>query len=300
MIDIASFGAHILSATAIGPAREMGEIFWLSTLTTTAGPRAIRGGVPVIAPQFADLMDGPKHGWARVTPWEVVGEGVAQPQGAGGSNAGVVRASVSRAHVEHDGLALELLTTSTEQGIDVVLSAVNVSEKEARIQLGLHPYFRVGDVEKLHVTGLDGADLYDRAQDAHTVGTAQTTFRGEFDRICRGAAETVSIIDPVVGRRMDVRGIGNDAFVVWNPGEQLAATISDIHPGGWREFLCVEPTLVGPSLDGRELAPGARAGRDERHGFPAEGLACRWLEGTLIGLVRVDESSSVGGACRRA
>lgn len=243
MLTVVPFGSHIVAARAEGAeAEKLGEIFWLSQLASLEGPGAIRGGVPLIAPQFADLMDGPKHGWARTANWQLTP---------------VDHGTLSIA--DYDDLLLEFFGVTTRTGVEVSLRAVNTGLAPRRVQVGLHPYFAVGDVEKLHVVGLEGADLYDRASNRHYTGANRTTFNGEFDRICRGTAETVSIIDPVLGRRIDVTGQDNDAFVVWNPGRALAANIADIQPGGWRHFLCVEPARLGKDLDGVELGPGESA-----------------------------------------
>ncbi|PZU43126.1 MAG: hypothetical protein DI571_10080 [Arsenicicoccus sp.] len=48
---------------------------------------------------------------------------------------------------------------------------------------------------------------------------------------------------------------GSTQTVVWNPGEEKAATIGDLGAQEWRRFLCVETAATG---DRRlEIAPGA-------------------------------------------
>ena len=65
---VALFGAHLLSwRTADGKER-----LFCSSQTALDGSKAIRGGVPVIFPQFNVRGDGPRHGFARVSTWRLV------------------------------------------------------------------------------------------------------------------------------------------------------------------------------------------------------------------------------------
>src|SRR6478735_9573563 len=62
-------GAHVTSwATADGRER-----LFLSERAVLAPGKAIRGGVPIVFPQFSGRGTLPKHGFARVLPWEFAG-----------------------------------------------------------------------------------------------------------------------------------------------------------------------------------------------------------------------------------
>src|SRR5688500_11527362 len=64
-------GAHVTSWVPAGGS----EALFLSRAATFAPGAAIRGGVPVIFPQFAGMGPLPKHGFARTQPWERVDDG---------------------------------------------------------------------------------------------------------------------------------------------------------------------------------------------------------------------------------
>jgi glucose-6-phosphate 1-epimerase len=78
---ITLYGAHLVSwktapspdATAVNAAAQ--ERLFLSSLSALDGSRAIRGGVPVIFPQFAERGSGMRHGFARVSTWRVLESG---------------------------------------------------------------------------------------------------------------------------------------------------------------------------------------------------------------------------------
>jgi glucose-6-phosphate 1-epimerase len=52
------------------------ERLFLSSMSALDGSRAIRGGVPVIFPQFAERGSGMRHGFARTANWRVLDSGV--------------------------------------------------------------------------------------------------------------------------------------------------------------------------------------------------------------------------------
>ena len=70
-VRICHQGAHVCSWI---PAQGTEQLF-LSKRTEFREGVAIRGGVPVIFPQFAGLGTLPKHGFARTAPWSLVQQG---------------------------------------------------------------------------------------------------------------------------------------------------------------------------------------------------------------------------------
>lgn len=221
-------GAHLTSTDT-----DLGELFWLSS---TTGRSPIRGGVPVIAPAFADLLAGaPRHGWARTTDWRVTTDG-----------------RIFDAEVVNEGIHLLLHARELADGVGLELTARNESREERTVQLGFHPYFLVSDVARVHVTGLDGVAVLDRISGERGVHAGEVQVSGEFDRIFLDSRE-VRIVD---GQRvLTVEAEGADATVVWNPGEKAAAGMKDVGDGEWAQFLCVEPALLGEDLSGVVLAP---------------------------------------------
>ncbi len=231
-LTISPAGAHLTSADT-----PHGELFYVSSTARSGVGETIRGGVPVIAPWFADLLGlEPKHGWARRSAWRV-------ETGGGGF----------RATMDHDGLDLQLLVTELTDGVHLELSAANRTEGARTVQLAFHPYFAVSDVAEISVRGLDGVEMIDRVSGTASRQEGEITFDGEFDRIGLGTP-VVEIVDR--DRIITVTPDGTDSTVVWNPGAELADTMADIGPGEWRRFVCVEPALLGARQRGVEVAPG--------------------------------------------
>jgi D-hexose-6-phosphate mutarotase len=65
----------------------------------------------------------------------------------------------------------------------------------------------------------------------------------------------VTLNDPVIGRKIRIEKNGSSSTVVWNPFEAKSKTMSDIGPGEWRKFVCVE--AVNAMENTVTVAPGA-------------------------------------------
>ena len=65
---ISSFGAHVLSWKCKGEER-----LFLSKKAVMDGSKAIRGGIPLVFPQFGQPSKSlPSHGFARISMWDVL------------------------------------------------------------------------------------------------------------------------------------------------------------------------------------------------------------------------------------
>ena len=231
-LKLSPSGAHLVHADS-----PEGELLFLSSTSKYGEGESIRGGVPIIAPWFGELLGvNPSHGWARRSLWDVQVDGT----------------DISAA-MQHEGLSLKVNVTATNDGIAQTLELENISEQSHVVQLAFHPYFKVSDVEHIEIQGFDGIDLLNRATATTEKQTGPITFSGEFDRIALGTP-LAKIVDRE--RIITVRGEGYDSTVVWNPGEKLASSMADIGPGEWRDFVCVEPALLGDDQQGVSVAPG--------------------------------------------
>lgn len=230
-ISLSPSGAHVTSVTS-----PLGEILYVSSTSTFGEGNSIRGGVPIIAPWFGGLLDKqPSHGWARTSLWEVTeGEELS-------------------ATLTNDGLELTMRAWPIESGFEMSLRLSNLTDSAEVVQLAFHPYFKVADVGNTQVHGFDGVDILDRRTDRVETQSGAITFEGLHDRVALGTPK--AIIDD--GQRtITVTGRGHDSTVVWNPGADTAAGMPDVGEGEWRDFVCVEPALLGAEQKGISVVPG--------------------------------------------
>jgi glucose-6-phosphate 1-epimerase len=243
--EIHRHGAHV---TSWRPADGRERLF-LSSRSGFGGSAAIRGGVPVIFPQFAGEGPLPKHGFARNRPWSFVGIE------AGGS---AVRfrlqdSGETRAIWPH-AFQAELRVALSGAQLEISLSVFNVGNQSLSFTTALHTYLRVSAISETTVHGLQGLRYRDTAAGGveRSESAAALNILGEVDRIYFDAPARLQLREP--GALTEVRQSGFVDTVVWNPGPQRAAALSDLEADGWKRFLCVEAAVVGRPV---QLAPGA-------------------------------------------
>ena len=110
----------------------------------------------------------------------------------------------------------------------------------------MHTYFAVSDYETVAITGLEECDFTEFADDAVPHCEDPLIPAGHIDRIYHPVAEEQEIIihDPAWERSIRICRAGSGSAVVWNPGQELAATMGDLGAEASRGFLAVETSVV--------------------------------------------------------
>lgn len=239
---VALHGAHVLSWIPI----DGRERLFLSERAKYAEGAAIRGGVPVIFPQFAERGPLIRHGFARTLAW--------QPTGIEDGRAVFELKNDECITQWPHAFAARLRVGLSAETLELTLEAGNAGDSTFAFTAALHTYLRVDDLDAVSLLGLQGCDYEDsaaggilRREDNHEV-----RFDGEVDRIYNDVVAPLELHDGANMLRIEQDGFGD--AVVWNPGERLAASIGDLAPGDWKRFVCVE---AGQVLQPQILAPGA-------------------------------------------
>ncbi|WP_256646103.1 D-hexose-6-phosphate mutarotase [Thermomonas paludicola] len=240
---VALHGAQLLSWR---PADGRERLF-LSERAVFDGRTAIRGGIPVIFPQFGERGALQKHGFARNREWRLEGEERGEAVFAlvgDGSDADWPHPFHARLRI---GLASERLRVALEIG--------NTGTVPFAFTAALHSYLRVDDLSQSTIEGLQGCDYEDSAAGGtlHRQHDYEVAFAGETDRIYNDVVAPLALLDGA--HRLDIEQDGFGDVVVWNPGEQLCARIGDLAPDDWKRFACVE---AGQVLQAVVLGPGER------------------------------------------
>lgn len=246
--EVYAHGAHVTSWRPAGG----DERLFLSATSEFRDGVAIRGGVPVIFPQFAGRGPLPKHGFARTTPWTVAG--VRHDAGEATATLHLRDNDATRAVWPH-AFAAELTVTVGGPSLRIALTVTNAGDAALAFTAALHTYLRVLDVQAATLAGLAGTRYEDTAAGGGTRVEADDVLQvaGEVDRVYLDAPRELVVREP--GRTTIVAASGFPDVVVWNPGAVRAAALSDLEPDGWRRMLCVEAAAVGAPV---RLAPGAR------------------------------------------
>jgi glucose-6-phosphate 1-epimerase len=238
-------GAQLVSWTPAGGEEQL----YLSPTSRYGEGHAVRGGVPVIFPQFSTRGTLPRHGLVRAREWALE-EALVRGRHAQAVLKFAADAE-TRKHWPHD-FELELTVSVGGRQVDIELAATNTGDTPFEFTAALHTYLRTADVLKVQLEGLQGA----RYEDSLTGQWQQQwgdvmTVATEVDRIYRDVTGTLTLRE--MGRRLSIDASGFPDVVVWNPGADKCAQLADMPADDWRNMLCVEAALINEPVT---LPPG--------------------------------------------
>ncbi|HEU4776066.1 MAG TPA: D-hexose-6-phosphate mutarotase [Telluria sp.] len=219
------YGAHLVSWKSADGA----ERLFLSKRSALDGSRAIRGGVPVIFPQFAERGTGMRHGFARVSTWRVADSG----EQADGAYAVFVLTHADLAPAitaawPH-GFELRLKVALQGQQLALSLDVRNAGDDAFAFSAALHTYFAVDAIGAVRIEGVQDGAL---------------TITDKLDQIYRQVPGAIALADGKGELTLTQEGF-QDA-VVWNPGAADTAALADMVEDDYLRFVCVEPALIEP------------------------------------------------------
>jgi glucose-6-phosphate 1-epimerase len=217
------------------------EVLFLSEKSYWDARRAIRGGIPVCFPWFGDKADdanAPKHGFVRTKEWRLdsmnaLDDGTVTLVCITESDA------VTRPWWPHEFCVAYRITVGAKLRLE--LTVINRGKAPMRFEEALHSYLRVGRVQDVAVTGLNGLAYLDKT-DGFRAKTQNGEIRltGQTDRIYLNAGAPVDVVDKELGRIVRTEKVNSGNTVVWNPGMEQTAKISDLADDDWQKMVCVE------------------------------------------------------------
>ena len=211
------------------------------------------GGIPVCWPQFGNRFskDLPQHGFASKMVFEVRGTEYSEEKTE--LTLGLRSTDETRKLWPHD-FDLELKVSVTMK-LNISLRTRNSGSGPFDFSCGFHPYFVLRDRDAASVRGVDGLECILAQRDCDVglrSGDLKLDHAPDDVLVLPDAPRhEFAIIDPGLRRAIAVVSAGNSREVVWNCGDE---TPSDMEPGDWRRYVCVEPVSDWPG--GRTLAPG--------------------------------------------
>jgi glucose-6-phosphate 1-epimerase len=238
--DIYLHGAQLTSWQPVNAE----EVLFLSEHSNWQDGRAIRGGIPVCFPWFRskdDAPSAPAHGLVRTKEWRlesvnIVGESVA-----------VICSTENDESTHrwwpHAFRLAHILTIGKSLRLELIVT--NTGQTPFRFEEALHTYFRVSQIEKVSIRGLDQIAYLDnidgnrrKTQSGDLILTATT------DNAYIDVHRAAELIDPAWRRTIRTEKGNSATTVVWNPWQAGAASLSDLGDDEWRQFACVEASNI--------------------------------------------------------
>ena len=226
-------GGHILAYQKNGEER-----IWMSPKANLESGKSIRGGIPVCWPWFgAHPSDEskPAHGFARTSMWTLVDT---QDHEDFASVTLGLENSVANPLFPHD-CSLALKVTLTDK-LSVELITTNLGSQPIEITQALHTYLPISDLDRATIYGLEGVEYADKLKgfDRATEIRQKVDLKAPTDRVYFDDSNCLILRDE--NRETHIYKQNSATTVVWNPGRETAANMSDIGEENYRGFLCIE------------------------------------------------------------
>ena len=252
--SIGEMHLHGAQVTSWRPAGAEEAIF-LSRQARWEEGKAIRGGIPICFPWFrakADNDHAPAHGFVRTKIWmlesiEQTADGITVSMCTQGD-------PDTRRWWPADFRLLHRVTFGSELKLELTVS--NTGAKPFRFEQALHTYYRVGDVCKVRIRGLDGVAYLDNTDsNKKKKQKGDVVISSPTDNAYMNTQNPLQLLDPVLNRSIQITKQNSNTTVIWNPWADGARALSDLGDDEWQHMVCVEGSNILENAV--ELAPSA-------------------------------------------
>ena len=243
-------GAHVTSWQP----RDAEEVLFVSAKSRWEDGRAIRGGVPICFPWFADNANDPSapaHGFVRTKAWQL--ESIVQAGDAVTVSMFTESNDDTKRWWPADFQLVFRTTFGSELNLELVVR--NTGATSLRFEEALHTYFRVGQIEKAQLQGLNAVHYVDKTDsNRKKIQQGSIVIVSETDRVYLNTKGAIELEDQALRRRIGVAKENSLTTVVWNPWAEKAKAMSDFGDAEWTQMICIETCNVSDLAV--ELAPG--------------------------------------------
>ena len=255
-VSIYLFGATVTSWIHNGK-----EKLFLSETCDWSGIKSIRGGIPIVFPQFGRPNTSMlQHGLVRDQQWGLVH--CLENQDSAVAVFTISSSDASKQLWNHD-FKLTYHVTLTKTSLICTLEILNsgLGQDMFSCHSLLHTYLALpADISQLSIAGLADIPFNDKVSGLVNVVDVsdELTIGGECDRVYTAlhpehvpdiVLKSDGVVFAEVVKHAHLKG-GMDTIalpvdvVVWNPWNEKNQQMRDLHPGAFRQYVCVEPGIV--------------------------------------------------------
>ncbi|XP_057492041.1 putative glucose-6-phosphate 1-epimerase isoform X1 [Actinidia eriantha] len=251
------------------------ELLFMSSKAIRKPPKAIRGGIPICFPQFANLGLLEHHGFARNRLWSLDSSPSPLPPANQQSSVDLVLKSTEEdLKTWPHRFELRLRMSLSAGKLTLIPRVRNTDNKAFSFTFALRNYLSVSDISELRVEGLETLDYFDNLlhRERYTEQADAITFDGEvllyaplvfsiggrfftidkqgsswglgIDRVYLSTPTKIAIIDHEKKRTFVMRKEGMPDAVVWNPWDKKAKALSDLGDEDYKTMLCVDSAAI--------------------------------------------------------
>ncbi|EEY63075.1 aldose 1-epimerase, putative [Phytophthora infestans T30-4] len=238
--EVFLFGAHVKSFRAAMDPKL--DILFMSKESHLDGVNPIRGGIPLVFPNFGSAKGFPSHGFARITNWTLASHEEAADKNSASVATFTMASSESTRKMWPVDFELEYEVKLYANQLETALHVHNKHTDQIDFHALLHNYLWVDDARNkgVQVHGLKGVDYFDKVAKVNATETREyIDFANQTDNVYSNAPNKLSAI---------IKGVNavdrtTDA-VVWNPWAERAKAMEDFGDEEYKNMVAVEPGRV--------------------------------------------------------
>lgn len=236
---IDSHGATLISALI-----NRQELLFLSKKAIFDSRTPIRGGVPIVFPNFgySEKSYLPKHGFARISNWNL------KKKWNKLNNSGIILELRNNCFTQQFwNYQFTLLYTIilNHNNFSTELTIQNQDQLSFEYQCLFHNYFKISNLSRLRIANLDDVSYLDQLTREKKSHSDEVVIDGEIDRIYEPTNNCVSILDE--SKIIKVKTDNKSEVVVWNPWEKKSRSLGDFEDDEFLNMICVEPGILTPT-----------------------------------------------------
>jgi len=222
------------------------EVLFISNKSNFDNIKPIRGGIPVVFPNFGPWSENrPQHGFARTKRWSI--------RSPINKTADSVTVTLSLIDDEETRklwdfkFELNYQIVLKKNSLKIELSVLNRGEKEFDFTSLLHTYFKLDDVNNAKLYGFSNHHYTDKLQSGKDIQETNEfiAISAETDRIYYDTSRE-HIIDTgnLNNRRINLKKENFPDTVVWNPWIEKSKAMSDFGDEEYKVMICAEVGFV--------------------------------------------------------
>ena len=255
---------YLHGATIASYIRKNTPYIFMSENAIYNGVKALRGGIPLVFPQFGQPNPAmPQHGFLRTSSAWKLSQSHVHDENSVSASLSLESSESTNALWPHSFFAKLSIELNTES-LTYNLTITNTDTQMFECQALLHTYIRIPSIHEVSIHGLQGTPYIDKlrsttepVEEIHP----DITFSSEVDRIYLGDRAPSDLYVNHANKEFlrtskcawkestsgDRVSLPCDV-VVWNPWVRKATELTDLGVESFPQFVCIEPGPVSQSV----------------------------------------------------
>jgi glucose-6-phosphate 1-epimerase len=248
--EISLYGGQVVNYRPMGHAPAL----FMSTESFHEAGKQIRGGIPLCWPWFGPPpAEGlPRHGFARLLYWEVLS--TSYDSKCSEITIGVQDTDSSREMWPHRFELVQKITLTDNLSIE--LSTFNRGEDPFEVSQSIHPYFKVRDINRVSVNGLEDITYTDLFTKEKRSRNDPLRINAETYYIYDAEDHEFAIRDEGLNRDILMTYKGMNKLVVWNPWKEKAGKLPEFGDDEYTGMITAAPAVLAE--DATLVEPGEK------------------------------------------